>query len=97
MVTTSETNQPTIAERVAQLHQGLAGQMPASVLDAFGADQAQLQAGGVPAGVAGARRCDAPMQSCSTCTVRRPPWQGQEWPRRCDRPLPRRLVPVLQT
>jgi peroxiredoxin len=49
---TSDIHHATIADRVAQLQQGIAGQLPAQVLDAFGAEQADLQAGGVPAGVA---------------------------------------------
>jgi peroxiredoxin len=48
---TADTN-ATIADRVAQLHQGMAGRLPAHVQDAFGAEQADLQASGVPAGVA---------------------------------------------
>jgi peroxiredoxin len=48
---TADTNYATIADRVAQLQQGMAGQLPAQVLDAFGAEQADLQASGVPAGV----------------------------------------------
>jgi len=49
---TADTNHVTIADRVAQLRQGMAGQLPAHVADAFGAEQADLQASGVPAGVA---------------------------------------------
>lgn len=49
---TADTNHATIADRVAQLQQGMAGQLPAHVRDAFGAEQADLQASGVPAGVA---------------------------------------------
>jgi peroxiredoxin len=52
MSTTSNTDHATIADRVAQLHQGIAGQLPAEVLDVFGAEQARLEAGGVPTGVA---------------------------------------------
>jgi peroxiredoxin len=48
---TADTN-ATIADRVAQLQQGMAGQLSAHVFDVFGAEQADLQAGGVPAGVA---------------------------------------------
>jgi peroxiredoxin len=48
---TADTN-ATIADRVAQLQLGMAGQLPAHVQDAFGAEQADLQASGVPAGVA---------------------------------------------
>jgi peroxiredoxin len=46
------TNHATIAERVAQLQNGIAGQLPGDVLKTFGAEQDALQAGGVPAGVA---------------------------------------------
>jgi peroxiredoxin len=52
MGTTADTNQPTIADRVAELHQATAGQLPDEVRNAFGAEQATLQASGVPAGVA---------------------------------------------
>jgi peroxiredoxin len=51
-MTTSNTDHATIADRVAQLRHGIADQLPAEVLDAFGAEQARLEAGGVPAGVA---------------------------------------------
>jgi peroxiredoxin len=52
MSTTSNTGHATIADRVAQLHEGIAGRLPTEVLDAFGAEQARLEAGGVPAAVA---------------------------------------------
>jgi peroxiredoxin len=52
MATTADTHHVTIAERVAQLQGGMAGHLPEDVLNAFGAEQAALQAGGVPAGVA---------------------------------------------
>jgi peroxiredoxin len=52
MGTTADTNQPTIADRVAELHQATAGQLPDEVRNAFGAEQATLQASGVPARVA---------------------------------------------
>jgi peroxiredoxin len=52
MGTTADTNQPTITDRVAELHQATAGQLPDEVRNAFGAEQATLQASGVPAGVA---------------------------------------------
>jgi peroxiredoxin len=52
MGTTADTNQPTIADRVAELHQATAGHLPDEVRNAFGAEQATLQASGVPAGVA---------------------------------------------
>src|SRR5271168_1074423 len=49
---TSDTNRVTIADRVAELQGGLAGHLPEDVLKAFGAEQAHLQASGMPAGVA---------------------------------------------
>jgi peroxiredoxin len=52
MATTADTHRVTIAERVAQLQGGMAGHLPEDVVNAFGAEQAALQAGGVPAGVA---------------------------------------------
>ncbi|MGB8389792.1 peroxiredoxin-like family protein [Mycobacterium sp.] len=52
MGTTADTNHATIADRVAQLQRGMAGQLPDDVLRVFGADQADLQAAGVPVGVA---------------------------------------------
>ena len=44
----------TIAEQVQAMGKGMAAQLPAEVLAAFGAEQAQLDATGVPAGAAGA-------------------------------------------
>ncbi|MFE3173748.1 peroxiredoxin-like family protein [Amycolatopsis sp. NPDC059090] len=41
----------TIAERLSALHQGLAGQLPAEALAAFGGEQAELDAAGLPEGV----------------------------------------------
>jgi peroxiredoxin len=52
MTTTNET----IAQRVTAVKEGMAGQAPAHVLAAFDAEQAQLDAAGVPAGVATAGR-----------------------------------------
>ncbi|OBG31322.1 peroxiredoxin-like family protein [Mycobacterium sp. E3198] len=49
---TAGTDTATIAHRAAQLQQGMAGQLPTQVVEAFGAEQARLQAAGVPAGVA---------------------------------------------
>lgn len=49
---TADTNHATIADRVAQLRQGIADHLPVDVLNAFGAEQAALQASEVPAGVA---------------------------------------------
>lgn len=48
MTTTSET----IAQRVTAVKQSMAGHAPAEILAAFDAEQAQLDAAGVPAGVA---------------------------------------------
>jgi peroxiredoxin len=45
------TNHATIADRVAELQSGIAGQLPDDVLKTFGAEQDALQAAGVPAGV----------------------------------------------
>jgi peroxiredoxin len=52
MTTTPDTNPATIADRVAELHQAMAGQLPDEVRNAFGAEQAALQASGVPNSVA---------------------------------------------
>ena len=52
VVSTAKTNRATIADLVGQLEQGLPGQLPSTVLDAFRAEQAGLRAGGVPVGVA---------------------------------------------
>jgi peroxiredoxin len=49
---TADTNHATVADRVAQLQRGMAGHLPAHVLDAFSAEQADLQVSGIPAGVA---------------------------------------------
>ncbi len=46
------TTQPTIAEQSAAVSAGAATQLPPEVLAAFGAEQADLDAAGVPAGVA---------------------------------------------
>ena len=54
MDTTAETNHVTIADRVARLQNEMTGQLPDDVLNTFGAEQAALQAAGVPAGVAAA-------------------------------------------
>ncbi len=53
MSTAADTNRATIAARVAQLQSGMSGHLPDDVANAFGAEQAALQAAGVPAGVAG--------------------------------------------
>jgi len=52
VVSTAKTQHPTIADRVGELQQGSAGQLPGTVLAAFRAEQAGLQAAGVPVGVA---------------------------------------------
>ncbi|WP_312872070.1 peroxiredoxin-like family protein [Amycolatopsis dendrobii] len=41
----------TIAERVSAMQQGIAGRLPAEVLAAFGGEQAELDAAGLPEGV----------------------------------------------
>jgi len=45
-------NNATIAGRVAQLQQGMAGQVPGDVLSVFAAEQVRMEAEGRPAGVA---------------------------------------------
>jgi peroxiredoxin len=52
MAISADPNYVTIASRVAQLQQGLSGHLPDDVRDAFGAEQAGLDANGTPAGVA---------------------------------------------
>jgi peroxiredoxin len=52
MGTTADTNHATIADRVAQLQSAIAGHLPDDALNAFGAEQAALQAGGLPDGIA---------------------------------------------
>jgi peroxiredoxin len=52
MTTTPDTNPATLADRVAQLERGMASQLPDNALNAFRAEQADLQASGVPDGVA---------------------------------------------
>jgi peroxiredoxin len=52
MTVTPDAGRITIAERVDKLHEGMAGQMPAEALQVFGAEQAGLDARGVPEGVA---------------------------------------------
>ncbi|MDF0531398.1 peroxiredoxin-like family protein [Tsukamurella sp. 8F] len=49
---TADAQHATISDRVDELHRGMAGQMPDEVLAAFGAEQAGLDARGLPAGVA---------------------------------------------
>ncbi len=52
-----------IADQVAALAGGLAGQVPAEALEAFSAEQAELDAAGLPAGIAvvGSPMPDAPL------------------------------------
>src|SRR5262249_26441729 len=52
MTTAADANPTTIADRVAKMHEGMAGQMPDEVLGAFAAEQAKLDGGGIPDGVA---------------------------------------------
>lgn len=52
MTTSADTNPTTIAERVATMQDGIAGKIPNEVLNAFSADQAGLDARGIPDGVA---------------------------------------------
>jgi len=52
MAISADPNYVTIASRVAQLQQGLSGHLPDDVRNAFGAEQAGLDANGAPAGIA---------------------------------------------
>jgi peroxiredoxin len=52
MSTSADTNPATIADRVAKMQDGIAGQIPEELLNAFSADQAGLDARGIPDGVA---------------------------------------------
>ena len=52
MTTSADTNRTTIVDRVAKMHDGIAGQIPNEVLNAFRAEQAGLDARGIPDGVA---------------------------------------------
>jgi len=52
MTTSADTTRTTIADRVAKMHDGIAGKIPEEVLNAFSADQAGLDARGIPDGVA---------------------------------------------
>jgi peroxiredoxin len=49
---TADTNHTTIADRVAQFQQGMAGHLPDDVATTFSAEQARLQANGIPVGIA---------------------------------------------
>jgi peroxiredoxin len=51
-MTTADAQQSTIAHRVDQMRQGIAGQIPDEVLATFDAEQAGLDARGLPEGVA---------------------------------------------
>jgi peroxiredoxin len=51
MTTAADVNPTTIADRVATMHEGMAGQIPDDVLAVFGAEQARLDARGIPVGV----------------------------------------------
>jgi len=52
MTTSTDANPTTIADRVAKMHEAMAGQIPDAVFGAFGAEQAGLDARGVPTGIA---------------------------------------------
>jgi peroxiredoxin len=52
MTTAADANPTTIADRVATMHEGMAGQLPDEVLGVFGAEQAGLEARGLPTGIA---------------------------------------------
>jgi peroxiredoxin len=52
MTTTADTNATTIADRVTAMQATLTGRLPDQVAGAFGAEQAQLDARGIPTSVA---------------------------------------------
>jgi peroxiredoxin len=52
MTTSADTDPTTIADRVAKMQDGIAGQIPGELLKAFSAEQAGLDARGIPNGVA---------------------------------------------
>lgn len=52
MTTAADANITTIADRVAKLQDGMAGQVPDDIVGAFAAEQAALDERGIPAGVA---------------------------------------------
>src|SRR6202012_3601686 len=52
MTPSANTNPATIADRVAKMQEGIAGHLPDKVLSAFSAEQAGLDARGIPDGVA---------------------------------------------
>jgi peroxiredoxin len=52
MSTAVDPHAATIADRVTTMHEGMAGQIPDEVLGAFSAEQASLDAHGIPTGIA---------------------------------------------
>jgi Redoxin len=52
MTTAADANPTTIADRVAKMHEVMAGQIPDEILGAFVAEQAGLDARGIPTGIA---------------------------------------------
>lgn len=52
MTIAANANPTTIADRVAKMHEAMAGQIPDQVLGAFGAEQAELDTRGIPTGIA---------------------------------------------
>jgi peroxiredoxin len=52
MTTAADANPTTIADRVAKMHEAMAGEMPDEVFGAFRAEHADLDASGVPTGIA---------------------------------------------
>ena len=52
MTTAADANPTTIADRVAKMHEAMAGQIPDEVLGAFVAEQAGLDTRGIPTGIA---------------------------------------------
>jgi peroxiredoxin len=52
MATPTDANPATIADRVVKMHEGMSGTIPDAVRRAFGAEQAELDARGIPAGIA---------------------------------------------
>ena len=52
MTTAANANTTTIADRVAKMEAGRAGQIPDEILGVFGTEQADLDARGIPTGIA---------------------------------------------
>jgi len=52
MTSAADAHPTTIADRVAKMHEGIAGQIPAEVLGVFRAEHADLDARGIPTGIA---------------------------------------------